>query len=109
MFDIVPMLFFSMDLFNKIKSELKLSLPFLIFCLGLTVLFLFVYIPLVIFFYQKRFYGYTFDKELFLTSLNISMNKLSLNYLVKSQFFFTYIEVFNYDNFTPSMEPTLSR
>ena len=49
-----------MNLFNK---ELKLSLPFPIFCLGVTVLFLFIYILLVTFLYQKRFYCYTFDSE----------------------------------------------
>ena len=65
---------FFMNLFNKInkiKSQLKLSLPFLISCLGLTVLFLFIYIPLVIFLYQERSYCYTFDKDFFLASLNI--------------------------------------
>ena len=59
---------FFMYLFNKIKSELKLFLPFL----------------LVIFLYQKRFYCYIFDKEFFLFSLNISMNKLSLDFLIVS-------------------------
>ena len=88
-----------MNFFNEIKSDLKLSLPFLIFCLGATVLFLFIYILFVIFLYQKRCYCYTLDKNFFLTSLNISINKISLNYLVKSQSFFTYIKVFNYDSF----------
>ena len=87
-----------MHLFNKIKPELKLSLPFLSFCLGVTVLFLFIYIPLLIFPNQKRFYCYTFDKEIFLVSLTISMNKLSLNFLVKSQSSFIYIKIFNYDS-----------
>ena len=88
-----------MNFFNEIKSDLKLSLPFLIFCLGATVLFLFIYILFVIFLYRKRCYCYTLDKNFFLTSLNISINKISLNYLVKSQSFFTYIKVFNYDSF----------
>ena len=90
---------FFMNLFNKVKSVLKFSLPFLIFCLDVAALFLFIYILLVTFLYQKRFYCYIFDKELFLTSLNISMNKLSFNFLVKSQSSFTYIKVFNYDSF----------
>ena len=53
---------FFMNILNKIKSQLKLSLPFLIFCLGVTVLFLFIYILLIICFYQKRFYCYIFEK-----------------------------------------------
>ena len=75
---------FFMNLFNKIKPELKLFLPFLIFCLSVTLLFLFIYILLVIFLYQKRFYCYIFDKEFFLFSRNISMNKLSLDFLIVS-------------------------
>ena len=88
-----------MNFFNEIKPDLKLPLPFLIFCLGVTVLFLFIYILFVIFLYQKRCYCYTLDKKFSLTSLNISINKISLNYLVKSQSSFTYIKVFNYDSF----------
>ena len=80
-----------MNLINKTKSQFKFSLPFLIFCLGLAV-------P-VLFLYQKQFYCYTFDKEFLLTSLNISMDKLSLNFLVQIQSTFTYIKVFNYDSF----------
>ena len=38
-------------------------------------------------------------KEFFLTSLSIAINKLSLNFLVKSQSSFIYIKVFNYDSF----------
>ena len=92
---------FFMNLFNKIKSRLKLSLPFLIFCLGITVLFLFIYILLLIFLYQKQFYCYIFDKEFFLTSLNILTNNLSLNFLVKSQSFITYLPVLQFkSNFT---------
>ena len=83
---------------NKIKSQLNPSLPCLIFCLSVTIL-LFIYILLVIFPYQKRFYCYTFEKEFFLTFQTISMNKLSLNFLVKIQFSFAFIKVFNYDSF----------
>ena len=89
-----------MNLFHKIKSQLKLSLPFLIFCLGVMVLFSFIYVPVVMFLYQKRLYYYIFEKYFFLIPLNISMNNLSLNLLVKSQFSFTYIKVFNNDSFT---------
>ena len=88
-----------MNFFNEIKSDLKLSLPLLIFCLDATVLFLFIYILFVIFLYHKRCYCHTLDKNFFLTSLNISINKISLNYLVKSQSSFTYIKVFKYDSF----------
>ena len=38
-------------------------------------------------------------KEFFSTSLNISINKLSLNFLVNSQYSFIYIKVFNYGSF----------
>ena len=89
-----------MNLFNKIKSQLKLSLPFLIFCLGVTVLFLFIYVLFVMFLDQKQFYYNIFEKYFFLIPLNISMNKISLNLLVKRQFSFTYIRVFNNDSFT---------
>ena len=82
------------NLFNKIKSQLKFSLPFFIFVWVLRYFFyIFIFYLL---YYQKRFYCHTFDKEFFLTSLNISMNKLSL---IKSQSSFTYIKVFNYDSF----------
>ena len=83
-----------------IKSQLKLSLPFLIFWFGVTVLFLFIYILLVIVSYQKRFYCYIINKKFFLASLTISMKKLHLNFTGKSQFSFPYIKIFNYDNFS---------
>ena len=68
-------------------------------CLGVTVLSLFIYMLLVTVLYQKQFFCYIFDREFFRTSLNISMNKLSLKFLVKSQSSFTFIKDFIYDKF----------
>ena len=92
---------FSMNLFNKIKSQLKLSLPFLIFCLGATIIFLSIYILFVIFAYKKWFCCYTFGNNFFLASLNILINKkVSLILLVKSQTSFTNIKFLNNNSFS---------
>ena len=74
---------FFANLLNKTKNSIEV-LPnlshFLFWCNGVTVLFLYIYILLVIILYQKLFYFYTFDKEFFLTFQNISMNNFSLNF-----------------------------
>ena len=44
---------FFINLLNKTKSYLALFLSFLIFCVGVTVLFLFIYISLALFIYQN--------------------------------------------------------
>ena len=84
MFDIAMMLNFF-----KIKSQLKLSLLSLFFLFGCNGT-IFIYLYSSIFVFQKRFYCYFFDQKIF-ASLNISMNKLSLNFLFMSQSSFTYV------------------
>ena len=74
---------FFANLFNKIKNSIEVYpnvSHFLFGCNGVTALFLYIYILLVIFLYQKLFYCYTFDKKIFLTFLNISVNNFSLNF-----------------------------
>ena len=78
---------------------MKLSQTFRILGLGVTVLFLFIYILLVVFLSKRRFCCFTFDKELSLTSITLSMKNYFLNFLFKCQISFTYIKVFNYDSF----------
>ena len=61
---------FFINLLNKTKSYLALLLSFLIFCLGVTVLFLFIYFSLALFLYQNRFSSYTSNETSFLVSLH---------------------------------------
>ena len=61
---------FFINLLNKTKSYLALLLPFLIFCLGVTVLFLFIYLSLALFLYQRPFFSYTSNETSFLVSLH---------------------------------------
>ena len=87
---------FFINLLNKTISYLKLFLSFLIFCLGVTVLFfLFIYFSLALFLYQNQFSSYTSNEISFLVSLNCSLGKSSLNYSVSCQFsLLTYIQPF---------------
>ena len=69
---------FFINLLNKTKSYLALFLSFLIFCFGVTVLFLFIYFSLALFLYQNCLSG-----------------KSSLNYSVSCRFsLLTYIKPF---------------
>ena len=74
------------NLLNKTKSYLALFLPFLIFCFGVTVLFLFSYFSLALFLYQNRFFSYTSNETCFLVSLRCLSGKSSLNYSVSCRF-----------------------
>ena len=81
---------FFINLLNK--TYLALLLWFLIFCLGVTVLFLFIYFSLAPFLYQNRFYSYTSNETSFLVSLHCLSGKPSLNYSVSRRFpLLTYI------------------
>ena len=83
------------NLLNKTKSYLALFLSFLIFCLGVTVLFLFIYFSLALFLYQNRFSSYTSNETSFLASLHCLSGKSSLNYPVSRRFsLLTYIQPF---------------
>ena len=74
---------------------MTLFLPFLIFCFGVTVLFLFIYFSLALFLYQKRFSFYTSNERSFLVSLHCLSGKSSLNYSVSCRFsLLTYIKPF---------------
>ena len=86
---------FFINLLNKTKSYLALLLSFLIFCLGVTVLFLFIYFSLALFLYQNRFSSYTSNETPFLVSLHCLPGKSSLNYSVSRRFtLLTYIQSF---------------
>ena len=86
---------FFINLLNKTKSYLALLLSFLIFCLGVTVLFLFIYFSLALFLYQNRFSSYTSNETSFLVSLHCLSGKSSLNYSVSRRFsLLTYIQSF---------------
>ena len=86
---------FFINLLNKTKSYLALLLSFLIFCLGVTVLFLFIYFSLALFLYQNRFSSCTSNETSFLVSLHCLSGKSSLNYSVSRRFsFLTYIKSF---------------
>ena len=86
---------FFINLLNKTKSYLALFLPFLIFCFGVTVLFLFFYFSLALFLYQNRFSSYTSNETSFLVSLHCLSGKSSLNYSVICRFsLLTYIRPF---------------
>ena len=86
---------FFINLLNKTKPYLALLLSFLIFCLGVTVLFLFIYFPLAPFLYQNRFSSYTSSETSFLVSLHSLSGKSFLNYSVSRQFsLLTYIQSF---------------
>ena len=74
------------NLLNKTKSYLAFLLSFLIFCLGVTVLFLFIYFSLALFLYQNRFSSYTSNETSFLVSLHCLSGKSSLNYSVSRRF-----------------------
>ena len=83
---------FFINLLNKTKSYLALFLPFLIFCFGVTVLFLFIYFSFALFLYQNRFFSYTSNETFFLVSLHCLSGKSSLNYSVRCRFsLFTYL------------------
>ena len=87
---------FFINLLNKTKSYLALLLSFLIFCLGVTVLFLFIYFSLALFLYQNQFSSYTSNETSFLVSLHCLSGKSSLNYSVSCRFsLLTYIKPFN--------------
>ena len=77
---------FFINLLNKTKSYLALFLPFVIFCFGVTVLFLFIYFSLALFLYQNRFSSYTSNETSFLVSVHCLSDKSSLNYSVSCQF-----------------------
>ena len=86
---------FFINLLNTTKSYLALLLSFLIFCLGVTVLFLFIYFSLALFLYQNRFSSYTSNETSFLVSLHCLSGKSSLNYSVSCRFsLLTYIKPF---------------
>ena len=86
---------FFINLLNKTKSYLALLLSFLIFCLGVTVLFLFIYFSLALFLYQNQFSSYTSNETSFLVSLHCLSGKSSLNYSVSRRFsLLTYIQSF---------------
>ena len=80
---------FFINLLNKTKSYLALFLPFLIFCFGVAVLFLFIYFSLALFLYQNRFSPYTSNETSFLVSLHCLSGKSSLNYSVICRFLYT--------------------
>ena len=84
------------SLLNKTKSYLALLLSFLIFCLGVTVLLLFIYFSLSLFFYyQNQFTSYTSNETSFLVSLHCLLGKYSLNYSVSRRFsLLTYSQSF---------------
>ena len=74
---------------------MALLLSILIFCLGVTVLFLFIYFSLALFLYQNRFSSYTSNETSFLVSLHCLSGKSSLNYSVSRPFsLLTYIQPF---------------
>ena len=86
---------FFINLLNKTESYLALFLPFLIFCFGVTVLFLFIYFSLALFLYQNQFSSYTSNETSFLVSLHCLSGKSSLNYSVSRRFsLLTYIQSF---------------
>ena len=86
---------FFINLLNKTESYLALFLPFLIFCFGVTVLFLFIYFSLALFLYQNQFSSYTSNETSFLVSLHCLSGKSSLNYSVSCRFsLLTYIKPF---------------
>ena len=87
---------FFINLLNKTKSYLALFLPFLIFCFGVTVLFLFIYFSLALSPHQNRLSFYTSNETSFLVSLYCLSGKSSLNYSVSIRFsLLTYIKPFN--------------
>ena len=61
---------FFINLLSKTKSYLALLLSFLIFCLGVTVLFLFIYFSLALCLYQNQFTSYISNETSFLVSLH---------------------------------------
>ena len=74
---------------------MALPLPFLIFCFGVTVLFLLIYFSLALFLYQNRFSSYTSSETSFLVSLHCLSGKSSLNYSVSCRFsLLTYTKPF---------------
>ena len=86
---------FFINLLNKTKSYLALFLPFLIFCFGVAVLFLFIYFSLALFLYQNRFSPYTSNETSFLVSLHCLSGKSSLNYsVICRSSLLTYIKPF---------------
>ena len=86
---------FFINLLSKTKFYLALLLSFLIFCLGVTVLFLFIYFSLALFPYQYRFTSYISNETSFLVSLHCLSGKSSLNYSFSCRFsLLTYIQPF---------------
>ena len=61
---------FFINLLNKTKSYLALFLSFLIFCLGVIVLFLFMYFSPALLLYQNRLSSYNSHETFFLVSLH---------------------------------------
>ena len=65
---------------------MSLFLSLLIFCFGVTVLFLFIYFSPALFLYQNRFSFYTSNETSFLVSLHYLSGKSSLNCSVSCRF-----------------------
>ena len=88
-------IFFFINLLNKTKSNLAFFLSFLIFCFGVTALFLFIYFSLALFLHQNRSSSYTSNETSFLVSLHCLLGKSSLNYSASRRFsLLTYIQTF---------------